>query len=419
MVSETADLPALLTHAAWLRRLAISLVRDADVADDVVQGTWVAAWQKPPTADRNARPWLAEVARNQALNLRRGESRRRKREVGAMEDPAAVAGVLGAGPSTSSDPEELVAELEIHRMVAEVVAGLTEPYRTTLVAHFFDGEPLVGLAGRLGIPAGTVRWRLKEGLDRVRAELDRRNEGDRARWQRALTPLIGGPAALPTVEASGITGGTTAPASLVAASAASSNLASLTATQPAAAGLVAGSRRMVGRGGLWLGLVAVVVVMATVAFVSGRGKDRSSSTAPSARERAAGSIGSARPIGNTAGSPPRFAVAAPVAASSEDQIIADGVLRHMLQAISNSDYDRFLDHAEGLFKARFFRHDLTALAKDLAPRLRAGFDLESLGPLRREGHTTFIWKLTFRNGGDDLLASLSLADDKVVGFFLQ
>ena len=73
------DLPQLLTHAAWLRRLALGLVRDPDVADDVVQGTLVAAWTRPPRTDRDVRPWLAEVARNQAHDQRREDGRRKAR----------------------------------------------------------------------------------------------------------------------------------------------------------------------------------------------------------------------------------------------------------------------------------------------------------------------------------------------------
>ena len=49
-MSEQA-IPDLLGHAAWLRRLAQALVHDQDAAQDVVQGTLVAAWQHPPALD--------------------------------------------------------------------------------------------------------------------------------------------------------------------------------------------------------------------------------------------------------------------------------------------------------------------------------------------------------------------------------
>ena len=44
--SSTASLEDLLLHAGWLRRFAVALVDDRDVAEDVAQDTLVAAWQR-------------------------------------------------------------------------------------------------------------------------------------------------------------------------------------------------------------------------------------------------------------------------------------------------------------------------------------------------------------------------------------
>jgi DNA-directed RNA polymerase specialized sigma24 family protein len=59
----------LLTDSRWVERLARALVARAGddsegEADDLIQETWVAAFQHPPGADRSARPWLAQVVRN-------------------------------------------------------------------------------------------------------------------------------------------------------------------------------------------------------------------------------------------------------------------------------------------------------------------------------------------------------------------
>jgi hypothetical protein len=50
----------------------------------------------------------------------------------------------------------------------------------------------------LGIPAGTVRWRLAEAINRLRARLDDEHGGDRARWRALLLPI----AILPVAPAS-------------------------------------------------------------------------------------------------------------------------------------------------------------------------------------------------------------------------
>jgi RNA polymerase sigma-70 factor (ECF subfamily) len=150
------DIEDLVGHAAWLRRLAGALVRDDDAAADLVQETLVTAWRRPPTVDRDPRPWLAEVARNRAHDDRRSRWRREVREVSVAE------AVGGATPT----PEDLVGDLEIHRAVAHAVTALDEPFRQTVVLRYYEGLSAAEIALRLQIPAGTVRWRLKEGLDR-------------------------------------------------------------------------------------------------------------------------------------------------------------------------------------------------------------------------------------------------------------
>jgi hypothetical protein len=77
-------------------------------------------------------------------------------------------------------PEELVGNAQIHRHVAEAVANLAEPFRQTLVLRFYQGLSSAEIAHKLREPEGTIRWRVKEGLARVRRELDRRHGDDRS-----------------------------------------------------------------------------------------------------------------------------------------------------------------------------------------------------------------------------------------------
>ena len=170
---------ALLEHASWLRRLATGLVRgDAD-ADDLVQETWLAALRSPPRDDGPAHRWLGEVLRNAWRMRARADGRRARREaeLGSFEEPAA--------PS----PEALLARLEMQRRLATLVAELAEPFRSTLLLRYFEGLSAADIARRQGVPGGTVRWRLKEGLERLRGVLDAENGGERRRWGVLLAPL--------------------------------------------------------------------------------------------------------------------------------------------------------------------------------------------------------------------------------------
>jgi RNA polymerase sigma factor (sigma-70 family) len=166
-VRPTVDL--LLEHGAWLGNLARRLAAGTD-AEDLEQDTWRVAIESPPDGDRPARPWLAQVLRNTIrTGLRRGQ-RRRARE-------RAVSEVDAAAPSA----EETLMRAQLHQRIAELLAELDDPYRATLVARFYEGLDSAEIARRSGIPAGTVRWRLKEGIQRLRAGLDEAH-GSRRAW---------------------------------------------------------------------------------------------------------------------------------------------------------------------------------------------------------------------------------------------
>ncbi len=168
----------LLAQSGWLRRLALRLVGDADVADDLVQETWIAAAKKTPDRATSMRPWLGKVLRDAFRMRARSEGRRAARE-------QAVAALDDESPS----PETLVARAEAQRRLVGLVLRLDEPYRETVLLHFSEGVSLADIARRQGIPAGTVRWRLKAAVDQLRTWLDESETGGRKQWAVTLLAL--------------------------------------------------------------------------------------------------------------------------------------------------------------------------------------------------------------------------------------
>ena len=167
----------LLRHASWIRGLARGLVGDEATAEDVVQDTWVAALTHPPPAEGKLRPWLRQVARNFARQDHRGRARRAARESGAR------------GPSPTPTPDELGERLDMERRLTDEMARLEEPYRSTLMLRYYEDLEPADIAAHQGIPGGTVRWRLKRGLELLRSRLDAAHGGDRRAWSLLVLPL--------------------------------------------------------------------------------------------------------------------------------------------------------------------------------------------------------------------------------------
>jgi RNA polymerase sigma-70 factor (ECF subfamily) len=197
MTSSNQDaINQVMAEGKWLQRLALCLAHDRDDADDMVQETWLAALRASPDARGSMRPWLTQVLRNARRKLWREDNRRRRREVDAS--------ALFEAPEVASTDTMLV-RLELQRMVAAMVRDLDEPYRTTLLLRFYEGRTPTDMAQSLGIPAGTVRWRLNEGLRRVRAQLDAAHGGNRETWKAAvLLPPLAAPTGSTAPQAAGL-----------------------------------------------------------------------------------------------------------------------------------------------------------------------------------------------------------------------
>lgn len=173
---QTPSAEELLAHAAFVRRIAVGLLRDPHDVDDAVQDTYLAALRTPPA--RGLRAWLAVVVRNTARMRLRGERRRLAHERSAAR-PDAIAGVADAA-----------ARMDVHRRLAEEVLALDEPTRTMIVLRYLDGLKPRAIAARLGVPLDTVRSRLRRGLGRLRGRLDAWRGGDRPAWALVLLPAL-------------------------------------------------------------------------------------------------------------------------------------------------------------------------------------------------------------------------------------
>ncbi|QDV08994.1 RNA polymerase sigma factor [Planctomycetes bacterium Poly30] len=182
------DPDRLLGDRAWLRRLSVSLVGPAD-ADDLAQDAWLALLERQRRESGGRvheapRGWLAGAARRLALASRRKQASR-------LGHQHMYAGELAASGRLESEVavDQLAAQAELQREVVALLLELKEPVRGTLLLRYQAGLSAADIARRTGDPAGTVRRRLKEGLDRVRERMDA-DHGGRSAWAPALMGVL-------------------------------------------------------------------------------------------------------------------------------------------------------------------------------------------------------------------------------------
>lgn len=152
----------LLAHRSWLERLARTLTRDPHAADDAVQNTWMSAIRHPPTRSTCMRAWLRTVLRHEMIQSIRAITRHREHEAFGAH----------AANGEASPESELEAD---ERCVAirRALESMREPYRSTLWMYYGDGLTSAQIARKLGVPSATVRWRVKRGVNALRASVGR------------------------------------------------------------------------------------------------------------------------------------------------------------------------------------------------------------------------------------------------------
>jgi len=106
-----------------------------------------------------------------------------------------------------------------------------------------------------------------------------------------------------------------------------------------------------------------------------------------------------------------------LAAGAED--VARPVLDKLLKAVEANDYDGFVADGTAEVKAALTKQMLEGVSAQMAPRMKKGYEATYLGELKQSGCKVYLWKLTYKDGGDDTVARLSLKDGKVAGFLLQ
>lgn len=183
--SEVALAELYDRYADAVHATASRLTADRQIAEEVVQETFLALWNRAELFDQklgSLGAWLHTIARNRTVDRLRSAGRRPNliplssaagadEQDGAALDRLVGSGTVIGGASLGLGPEGELATAELQRLLRAALAELPDDERTAIVLAYREELSQSEIADRLGWPLGTVKTRTRRALLRLRGVL--------------------------------------------------------------------------------------------------------------------------------------------------------------------------------------------------------------------------------------------------------
>ncbi len=159
-------------HGAMAYGLASAMAHDPADAEEIVADAFAQVWRSAATFDQergSVVAWLATIVRSRALDLLRSQKRRAR-----VLDEAAAMSEDGSSPALSTgapSPDRGVELSEAQRLVRDALDLLPPPQRRVLELAYFGGLSQSEIAEQLAEPLGTVKTRMRSGMEKLRVAL--------------------------------------------------------------------------------------------------------------------------------------------------------------------------------------------------------------------------------------------------------
>lgn len=153
-------------HAVYA--LVLHILHQPELAEDMVQETFVRVWRSAITFHGGSggfQAWLFRIARNLALDQLRRQAVRPQAAQRSADGDRETDGDHLADPA--ADVAEQVEVREQRAQVRHALAALPLEQRQVIELAYFEGLTHRELAVQLGVPLGTVKARLRLGLQKL------------------------------------------------------------------------------------------------------------------------------------------------------------------------------------------------------------------------------------------------------------
>lgn len=148
-------------------RAARAVLGRTDEAEDVAQEAFVRAYRHLAgfRGEASVKTWLLAITWRQALSHRRSLVARVRRLVAHGDQDAFEP------PATARLQDDVLADVELRQLVARAVRTLPPKYREALMLSATGDYTFEEMSRALGVPAGTLKWRVSVARRRLREKL--------------------------------------------------------------------------------------------------------------------------------------------------------------------------------------------------------------------------------------------------------
>jgi len=153
-------------HSRAVYSLVLRILQQAGTAEEVVQDVFLQLWRNARQYDESRGPfvpWLLTLARNRALDTLRLKSERQRRREDQTEELPCIA--------ASPDYEKQIDAKRHGDKVRALMASLNPQQKKAIEMAYFEGLSHSEIAAALREPLGTVKSWIRNGLLRLKEEL--------------------------------------------------------------------------------------------------------------------------------------------------------------------------------------------------------------------------------------------------------
>ncbi|MBE2238770.1 MAG: sigma-70 family RNA polymerase sigma factor [Caldilineaceae bacterium] len=169
VVQQNADAIELLydRHSQTVFGLIVRILRDQTVAEEVLQETFWQVWEQASSyrGSGAVAAWLCRIARNKALDRLRKIKRRP--ETVAVDMPSHELWDMAVSTAQISSVEQSAEQNWRAQQVRSALLALPEEQRLCVELAYFDGLSHSQIAELNNLPLGTVKTRLRLGMEKL------------------------------------------------------------------------------------------------------------------------------------------------------------------------------------------------------------------------------------------------------------